>query len=200
MSNSYDGWISTIANWNEHKEIVELPQHPDDLNAGMVIPQYELVTVEDGYVRPLYTTPTQSGTLMALPSEPSRKIAGYLIDTPYDDDGVLRKQRKLCIIREGRVVLPALIYPPDKDWKAVGKEYLTFKLGRYPVNGDMRVLAYVFAEVAGFPDTFEMQYNSRTGVCRDIRIRCYYIGGLYQWLHQAKCYFYPAFIMTWGWS
>jgi hypothetical protein len=198
MNETYGGWIDTIANWNEHEKIVELPQHPDDLNAGMVIPQHELVSVVDGYIRPLYTSPNQNGILISLQTEPTRKIAGFLIDVPYDDDGIVKKKRKLCIIREGRVVLPALIFPPENDWMALGKSEYPFGLGRYPVKGEMRIFAVLY--VGLISPTLEELYGVRAGICREIRIRRYYIGGTYHWIHQAKCYFNPKFLLGWGWG
>jgi hypothetical protein len=192
------GWFFTTANWNEHKDVRGLPVHPDDLNAGLVIPQYELVAVENGYIRPLYDDPTKTGLLFTSGTEPSRKVAGYLIDTPYDEDGVVKKERKLCIIREGRVILPALVFPPENDWMLLRKSEYPFLLGRYPVNNENHVFATLYVGMVS-PNEEEL-YGIRVGVCRDIRIRQYYVGGTYQWMHQAKCCFKPAFILSWGWG
>jgi hypothetical protein len=191
-----DGWFFATANWNEHEELKVLPVHPDDLNAGLVIPQYELVTVMDGRIRPLYTDPTHTGTVLSLSFEPPRKVAGFVIDAPHDENGVLKKERKLCIIRHGRVVLPALIEPPNQDWRALGQSHIPFEVHRYNI-GVRRLVALVRPN---WTITEEEDYfNSRAGLCRDVRIRCYYIGGYYQWIHQAKCYLEPRFLLGWGW-
>jgi len=192
-----DGWFFATANWNEQEDIRVLPVHPDDLSGGLVIPQYELVTVENGHIRPLYTNPNYVGTVLSLAFEPPRRLAGFVIDAPYDE-GALKRERKLCIIRHGRVVLPALIEPPNRDWRALGQSHIPFTLNRFLVRGERRLMALVRPDWVLTQE--EDYYTSRAGMCRDVKIRLHFIGGHYRWIHQAKCYFEPRFLLGWGWT
>jgi len=189
------GWFFATANWKEHEEIRGLPVHPDDLDAGLVIPQYEPVAVRDGYIRPLYATPDYTGIVLSLSSLPTgRKFAGFPIDSPYDDDGNLKTERKLCIIRDGRVILPAVISPPAEDWLVEGKNWY-FLLNRDTIQGEKRIVAYLF--VTEDPFIWDYYYISRAGMCRVTKLRRFYVGGNQWWLHQAACSFHPSLVFSW---
>jgi len=189
------GWFFATTNWNEHEDIRGLPVHPSDLSAGLVIPQYEPVAVRDGYIRPLYTDPNYTGIVLSQASNPTnRKVAGFLIDSPYDDDGNLKTERKICIIRDGRVLLPAFLAPVELEWMAKGRNWY-FLLYRDTVRGEKRVAAHI--SITDDPAAMLYQYHIRAGVCRITKFRLFYVGGNYRWIHQAACYFYPPLVFSW---
>jgi hypothetical protein len=189
------GWFFATANWNEHEEIKVLPVHPDDLSAGLVIPQYEPVAVRDGYIRPLYTDKEYIGIVLSLTYNPTgRKLAGFLVDSPYDDDGNLKTERKLCIIRDGKVVLPAIVSPPEQDWMVEGKNWY-FLLQRQTIQDEKHIVAYLF--VTTDPNIWYSFYTIRSGMCRVTKLRRYYVGGTWWWLHQVACGFHPSLVFTW---
>jgi len=197
-----DGWFIAMSNWNEHERVVELPVHQDDVNAGMVIPQYEIVSVENGHIRPIYRDPNAVGIILSLTHVPAwgtpRKVAGFLIDRPYDEDGVLKRRRKLCIIRNGRVILPAIAEAPNEDWSLVRGRAIFFVIGRYLLAGVRRVVAVLSVRTGtGHPDEADAIFGSRAGICKEVKIRCFYVGGRYRWIHQAKCYLHPSFLLGW---
>ena len=188
------GWFFATANWKEHEDIRGLPVHPSDLSVGLVIPQYEPVAVRDGYIRPLYSDKDYTGIVLGLQRNPTgRKFAGFLIDSPYDDDGNLKTERKLCIIRDGRVFLPAVISPPDWDVLVAGRNW-HFVLNRDIIQGEKRVLAFL---MGGENYPFEYYFDRRSGMCRITKFRRFYIGGNYFWIHQASCSFHPTLVFSW---
>jgi len=190
------GWFFATANWNEHEDIRVLPVHPDDLSAGLVLQQYEPVAVRDGHVRPLYPERDYTGIVLSLTYNPTgRRLAGFLIDSPYDEDGGLKTERKLCIIREGRIVLPAVISPPEEDWFVYGRNWY-FKLHRHTLQGRNHIVAYLWA--TRDPNVWSSFYGIRAGMCRVTVLRRFYVGGIFRWLHQAVCYFHPSLVFTWG--
>jgi hypothetical protein len=188
------GWFFATANWKEHEDIRGLPVHPSDLSAGLVIPQYEPVAVRDGYIRPLYTDPNYTGVVLGLQWNPTgRKFAGFLLDSPYDEDGNLKTERKICIIRDGRAFLPAVISPPDWDVLVEGRNW-HFVLNRDTIRGEKRVVAYL---MGGENYSWNYFYERRSGMCRITKFRRFYVGGSQWWLHQASCSFHPSLVYAW---
>jgi len=191
-----DGWYFATAfgTANEHEVIRELPVHPDDLNAGLVIPQYEPVAVRDGYIRPFYSSPDLTGVVLSIENPFNGRFAGFPIDSPYDDDGNPKTERKICIIRDGRVILPAVIDPPADDWMVEGKNCL-FVLNRETIQGEKHVVAYI--PVTGEPYGWNYWWLLRAGLCRVTKLRRFWVGGSRWWIHQAVCSFHPSLVFAW---
>jgi len=193
----WEDYTQSVLRRGESERIVELSVNQQDVAAGLIIPRRELVAIQDGEVRPLYTYPSFSGRIFGTVVEPSRKLGGYVIDEPYDEDGNLKTTRKVCIIRNGVLQIPVLFV--QHTWINIKhmKEW-AFTLQRVDIGGKRRIVGILYYH-PDYDYWYNIFYIYRAGWCRDF-IRRQWIGGSYEWLCQAKVTFLPQYVLGWGWD